>query len=99
MLDHLGEAGASQGLMAAIERAAADPALHTPDLGGRATTRDVTDAVLGFIGGQMIDAGSASPGTAMFRFQPSTACLARAGADKEGHLLATASVRHIIARS
>ena len=36
MLDHLGEAGASQRLMAAIERAAADPALHTPDLGGRA---------------------------------------------------------------
>ena len=52
MLDHLGEAGASQRLMAAIERAAADPALHTPDLGGRATTCDVTDAVLGFIRGQ-----------------------------------------------
>ena len=52
MLDHLGEAGASQGLMAAIERAAADPALHTPDLGGRATTREVTDAMLGFIRGQ-----------------------------------------------
>jgi tartrate dehydrogenase/decarboxylase/D-malate dehydrogenase len=52
MLDHLGEAGASQRLMAAIERAAADPALHTPDLGGRATTRDVTDAVLGFVRGQ-----------------------------------------------
>jgi tartrate dehydrogenase/decarboxylase/D-malate dehydrogenase len=52
MLDHLGEAGASQRLMAAIERAAADPALHTPDLGGRANTRDVTDAVLGFVRGQ-----------------------------------------------
>jgi tartrate dehydrogenase/decarboxylase / D-malate dehydrogenase len=52
MLDHLGEAGASQRLMAAIERAAADPALHTPDLGGRATTREVTDAVIGFIRGQ-----------------------------------------------
>ena len=52
MLDHLGEAGASQRLMAAIEGAAADPALHTPDLGGRATTRDVTDAVVGFIRGK-----------------------------------------------
>jgi len=52
MLDHLGEAGVSQRLMAAIERAAADPALHTPDLGGRANTRDVTDAVLGFVRGQ-----------------------------------------------
>jgi tartrate dehydrogenase/decarboxylase/D-malate dehydrogenase len=52
MLDHLGEAAAAQRLMSAIERAAADPALHTPDLGGRATTRDVTGAVLGFIRGQ-----------------------------------------------
>ena len=34
------------------ERAAADPALHTPDLGGRATTRDVTEAVVGFVRGQ-----------------------------------------------
>jgi tartrate dehydrogenase/decarboxylase/D-malate dehydrogenase len=52
MLDHLGEATAAQRLMLAIECAAANPALHTPDLGGRATTRDVTDAVVGFIRGQ-----------------------------------------------
>jgi tartrate dehydrogenase/decarboxylase/D-malate dehydrogenase len=52
MLDHLGEAAAAQRLMSAIERAAADPALHTPDLGGRATTRNVTEAVVGFIRGQ-----------------------------------------------
>jgi tartrate dehydrogenase/decarboxylase / D-malate dehydrogenase len=52
MLDHLGEAGAAERLMAAIERVAADPALHTPDLGGRAATRDVTDAAIGFIRGQ-----------------------------------------------
>jgi tartrate dehydrogenase/decarboxylase/D-malate dehydrogenase len=52
MLDHLGEGAAARALMAAIERAAADPALHTPDLGGRATTRDVTEAVVGFIRGQ-----------------------------------------------
>jgi tartrate dehydrogenase/decarboxylase / D-malate dehydrogenase len=40
--------------MAAIERAASDPALHTPDLGGRATTREVTEAVVGFIRGQNV---------------------------------------------
>jgi tartrate dehydrogenase/decarboxylase/D-malate dehydrogenase len=31
--------------MAAIERVTSDPALHTPDLGGRATTAQVTAAV------------------------------------------------------
>ncbi|MDR6287717.1 tartrate dehydrogenase/decarboxylase/D-malate dehydrogenase [Inquilinus ginsengisoli] len=51
MLDHLGEAAAGQRLMRAIERVTADPALHTPDLGGRATTRAVTDAVIAAIQG------------------------------------------------
>ena len=32
-------------LMKAVERVTANPALHTPDLGGSATTRQVTDAV------------------------------------------------------
>ena len=54
MLDHLGEGGAAQRLMAAIERVAADRALHTPDLGGRATTREVTDAAIGFLRGQNV---------------------------------------------
>ena len=45
MLDHLGEARAAARLMRAVERVTADPALHTPDLGGKATTRQVTDAV------------------------------------------------------
>ncbi|RKE38967.1 tartrate dehydrogenase/decarboxylase/D-malate dehydrogenase [Paraburkholderia sp. BL23I1N1] len=45
MLEHLGEAGAAQQLMNAIERITADPALHTGDLGGTATTVQVTDAV------------------------------------------------------
>ena len=45
MLDHLGEAAAGQRLMRAIERVTADPALHTPDLGGKATTKQVTEAV------------------------------------------------------
>jgi tartrate dehydrogenase/decarboxylase/D-malate dehydrogenase len=45
MLEHLGEAEAAARLMASVERVTADPALHTPDLGGRATTAEVTDAV------------------------------------------------------
>src|SRR6187401_2304336 len=39
MLEHLGEAAAADVLMRAIESVTADPALHTPDLGGKATTR------------------------------------------------------------
>ena len=46
MLEHLGETAAAARLMRAVERVTADPKLHTPDLGGRATTRQVTDAVL-----------------------------------------------------
>jgi len=46
MLEHLGEKAASARLMRAIERVTADPSLHTPDLGGQATTRQVTDAVV-----------------------------------------------------
>jgi tartrate dehydrogenase/decarboxylase/D-malate dehydrogenase len=45
MLDHLGEKAAAARLMKAVERVTADKALHTPDLGGQATTRQVTDAV------------------------------------------------------
>ena len=44
MLDHLGEKDASARLMQAIERVTAS-GLSTPDLGGRATTREVTQAV------------------------------------------------------
>ena len=46
MLDHLGEKAAAARLMKAVERVTADPSLHTPDLGGQATTRQVTDAVV-----------------------------------------------------
>jgi len=49
LLDHLGETAAARSLMAAIEAVTADPALHTRDLGGTATTRQVTDAVMGHI--------------------------------------------------
>ena len=46
MLAHLGEQSAADRLMRAVERVAADPKLHTPDLGGAATTRAVTEAVI-----------------------------------------------------
>jgi tartrate dehydrogenase/decarboxylase/D-malate dehydrogenase len=45
LLEHLGEREAAARLMRAIEAVTADPALHTRDLGGRATTEDVTAAV------------------------------------------------------
>ena len=45
LLEHLGEAQAAQRLMRAIESVTANPALHTRDLGGTATTQQVTDAV------------------------------------------------------
>jgi len=45
LLEHLGEVQAAQTLMAAIEKATANPALHTRDLGGQASTEQVTRAV------------------------------------------------------
>lgn len=45
LLAHLGEPVAAARLMAAIEQVTANPALHTGDLGGRATTAQVTAAV------------------------------------------------------
>ena len=44
MLEHLGEEAAAKKLMVAIEKVTAS-GLHTPDLGGRATTAEVTRAV------------------------------------------------------
>jgi len=46
LLDHLGEKKAAGRLMSAIETVVADKDNHCPDLGGRATTRKVTDAVI-----------------------------------------------------
>ncbi len=46
MLEHLGEREASARVISAIERAMADRANHTPDLGGKARTEDVTRAVI-----------------------------------------------------
>jgi len=44
MLEHLGEKDAALRLMRAVEKVTAS-GLHTPDLGGKATTREVTSAV------------------------------------------------------
>ena len=57
MFEHLGETIAAARLMKAIERVTADPDLHTPDLGGQATTRKVTDAVIAAIRGDNAPAG------------------------------------------
>jgi tartrate dehydrogenase/decarboxylase/D-malate dehydrogenase len=51
MLEHLGEPLAAQILMNAIELVAVRGETLTPDLGGAATTQQVTDAVIGAITG------------------------------------------------
>jgi tartrate dehydrogenase/decarboxylase/D-malate dehydrogenase len=48
MLEHLGEFSSAKRLMEAIEVVTAD-GVHTPDLGGTATTADVTRAVCAYI--------------------------------------------------
>jgi tartrate dehydrogenase/decarboxylase/D-malate dehydrogenase len=45
LLEHLGEAAAAKRVMQAIEQVTANPKLHTRDLGGTATTAEVTRAV------------------------------------------------------
>ena len=51
MLEHLGEKPAGDRLMRAIERVTADHRFHTPDLGGKAKTAEVTAAVMDAIQG------------------------------------------------
>jgi len=46
MLDHLGEAQASAAVFDAVCRVVREPDVRTPDLGGRASTGQVTEAVL-----------------------------------------------------
>ena len=46
MLDHLGEGEAAKLIEDGMEAALVDPAARTPDLGGRASTRDACDAVV-----------------------------------------------------
>ena len=54
MLGHLGQEDAAARLMRAVERITRDASFHTPDLGGQATTRSVTDAVIDAINGENI---------------------------------------------
>ncbi|PVH27574.1 tartrate dehydrogenase [Pararhodobacter oceanensis] len=53
MLDHLGETAAATRLMRAVEKVCAEGTL-TPDVGGSATTQQVTDAVCDAIRGENI---------------------------------------------
>ncbi|CFX30336.1 putative tartrate dehydrogenase [Candidatus Filomicrobium marinum] len=52
MCEHLGENDAANRLMKAVERVTADERFHTPDLGGKARTADVTAAVIDAIQGE-----------------------------------------------
>src|SRR5438105_12809371 len=49
LLEHLGETDAAKRVMEAIDYVTADPALLTRDLGGSATTAQVTEAVCGLL--------------------------------------------------
>ena len=51
LLEHLGEPEAAARVMRAVEHVTSNPALHTGDLGGKATTEQVTRAVCAHIGG------------------------------------------------
>jgi tartrate dehydrogenase/decarboxylase / D-malate dehydrogenase len=51
MLEHLGETDAAQRLMRAIETVTGRGEVLSPDLGGTATTREVTEAVIGVLTG------------------------------------------------
>lgn len=51
LLEHIGEKTAANRLMEAVERVTADPRFHTPDLGGNATTVEVTAAMIDVLRG------------------------------------------------
>ena len=51
MLEHLGEPAAAQRLMRAVEAVTARGEVMSPDLGGTATTEQVTDAVIAALSG------------------------------------------------
>ena len=59
MLDHLGHPDAAEAIVGAIREVLSDPELHTPDLGGKATTADVSAAILGALEGRRPIAGVA----------------------------------------
>ena len=54
ILEHFGETAAAQSVMRAVEAVTANPAMHTGDLGGNATTRQVTDAACEVVSGFVV---------------------------------------------
>lgn len=50
MLDHLGHCGLHDRILAALERVVANGKVRTPDLGGKATTKEVADAIRSELG-------------------------------------------------
>jgi tartrate dehydrogenase/decarboxylase/D-malate dehydrogenase len=50
MLDHLGRRDLHDRIVGAIERVVASSSVRTPDLGGKATTKEMTSAIVGEIG-------------------------------------------------
>ena len=78
MLEHLGETEAAAAVLDAIERMLADGGPRTRDLGGNATTADVTAALVSSF--QTPDAGSARDMAA----QGETQSRRRAGAPRQG---------------
>ena len=52
LLEHLGEHAAAKQVMEAVEAVTANTALHTRDLGGNATTAQVTDAMCALLGAE-----------------------------------------------
>lgn len=53
MLRHLGETAAADAIEAAIEAVLANPAARTPDIGGKARTKDVGDAIAEHLASQL----------------------------------------------
>jgi tartrate dehydrogenase/decarboxylase/D-malate dehydrogenase len=60
LLEHLGEAEAAKRVMQAIEAVTGDPSLHTGDLGGKATTAQVTAAVCALLDKAEVPAAKAT---------------------------------------
>ena len=50
MLEHLGHADAARAIEEAIEAVLVEPLLHTPDMGGKATTADLGGAIAEALG-------------------------------------------------
>ena len=60
MLDHLGERAAHDRILQAIEQVLADERVKTPDLGGKATTAEMTKAVTAALANSPADVGRVS---------------------------------------